>query len=183
MRAAMEGKEYALGEQKVTSASSLPDGLPPALRVGITIKRTEVYGGAALASGTVPGPLGIAELADEKPGERLGRAKRGIEDTVPAVIEGVKKTLPRPEPTPQEKPQAPEPAWPETPRAADAQGAPPAGIQPAEYSARHQYAGDPEPPPTACPHQDARGPESSGACAHQRCPLESRQRGSYPLQV
>ena len=115
MRAAMEGKEYALGEQKVTSASSLPDGLPPALRVGITIKRTEVYGGAALASGTVPGPLGIAELADEKPGERLGRAKRGIEDTVPAVIEGVKKTLPRPEPTPQENPQAPEPAWPETP--------------------------------------------------------------------
>lgn len=115
MRAAMEGKEYALGEQKVTSASSLPDGLPPALRVGITIKRTEVYGGAALASGTVPGPLGIAELADEKTGERLGRAKRGIEDTVPAVIEGVKKTLPRPEPTPQEKPQAPEPAWPETP--------------------------------------------------------------------
>lgn len=115
MRAAMDGKEYALGEQKVTSASSLPDGLPPALRVGITIKRTEVYGTAALASGTVPGALGIAELADEKTGERLGRAKRGIEDTVPAVIEGVKKTLPHPEPTPQEKPQAPEPAWPETP--------------------------------------------------------------------
>lgn len=146
MRAAMEGKEYALGEQKVTSASSLPDGLPPALRVGITIKRTEVYGGAALASGTVPGPLGIAELADEKPGERLGRAKRGIEDTVsdvqqgmeiakqraeglqreagetvqaaakqiPAVIEGIKKTIPHPEPTPQES-QNPQPAWPETP--------------------------------------------------------------------
>lgn len=115
MRAAMDGKEYALGEQKVTSASSLPDGLPPALRVGITNKRTEVYGTAALASGTVPGALGIAELADEKTGERLERAKRGIEDTVPAVIEGVKKTLPHPEPTPQEKPQAPEPAWPETP--------------------------------------------------------------------
>lgn len=115
MRAAMDGKEYALGEQKVTSASSLPDGLPPALRVDITIKRTEGYGAAALVSGTVPGALGIAELADEKTGERLGRAKRGIEDTVPAVIEGVKKTLPRPEPTPQEKPQAPEPAWPETP--------------------------------------------------------------------
>ena len=115
MRAAMDGKEYALGEQKVTSASSLPDGLPPALRVGITIKRTDVYGTAALASGTVPGALGIAELADEKTGERLGRAKRGIEDTVPAVIEGVKKTLPHPEPAPQEKPQNPEPAWPETP--------------------------------------------------------------------
>ena len=115
MRAAMDGKEYALGEQKVTSASSLPDGLPPALRVGITIKRTDVYGTAALASGTVPGALGIAELADEKTGERLGRAKRGIEDTVPAVIEGVQKTLPHPEPAPQEKPQSPEPAWPETP--------------------------------------------------------------------
>lgn len=115
MRSAMDGKEYVLGEQKVTSASSLPDGLPPALRVGITIKRTEVYGTAALASGTVPGALGIAELAEEKTGERLGRAKRGIEDTVPAVIEGVKKTLPHPEPTPQEKPQSPKPAWPETP--------------------------------------------------------------------
>ena len=115
MRAAMDGKEYALGEQKVTSASSLPDGLPPALRVDITIKRTEGYGAAALVSGTVPGALGIAEFADEKTGGRLGQTKRGIEDTVPAVIEGVKKTLPRPEPTPQEKPQAPEPAWPETP--------------------------------------------------------------------
>ncbi|WP_455114884.1 extensin [Rothia mucilaginosa] len=147
MRSAMDGKEYVLGEQKVTSASSLPDGLPPALRVGITIKRTEVYGTAALASGTVPGALGIAEFADEKTGGRLGQAKRGIEDTIadaqlgmeiakqraeglqreagetvqaaagqiPAIIEGVKKTLPHPEPTPEEKPQNPKPAWPETP--------------------------------------------------------------------
>lgn len=147
MRSAMDGKEYVLGEQKVTSASSLPDGLPPALRVGITIKRTEVYGTAALASGTVPGALGIAEFADEKTGGRLGQAKRGIEDTIadaqlgmeiakqraeglqreagetvqaaagqiPAIIEGVKKTLPHPEPTPQEKPQNPKPAWLETP--------------------------------------------------------------------
>ena len=147
MRAAMDGKEYVLGEQKVTSASSLPDGLPPALRAGITIKRTESYGAAALVSGTVPGGLGIAEFADEKTGGRLRQAKRGIEDTVadaqlgmeiakqrveglqretgetvqavagqiPAVIEGVQKTLPHPEPTPQEKPQTPKPAWPETP--------------------------------------------------------------------
>ena len=147
MRSAMDGKEYVLGEQKVTSASSLPDGLPPALRVGITIKRTEVYGTAALTSGTVPGALGIAEFADEKTGGRLGQAKRGIEDTIadaqlgmeiakqraeglqreagetvqaaagqiPAIIEGVKKTLPHPEPTPEEKPQNPKPAWPETP--------------------------------------------------------------------
>ena len=146
MRAAMDGKEYVLGEQKVTSASNLPDGLPPALRVGITIKRTEGYAFAALASGTRPGVLGIAEFADEKTGGRLGQAKRGIEDTVsdvqqgmeiakqraeglqreagetvqavaeqiPAVIEGVKKALPHPEPTPEEKPQNPKPAWPET---------------------------------------------------------------------
>ena len=147
MRTAMDGKEYVLGEQKVTSASNLPDGLPPALRVGITIKRTEGYAVAALASGTIPGGLGIVEGIDQLTGGRLGQTKRGIEDTVsdvqqdmeiakqraeglrreagetvqaaakqiPAVIEGVKKTLPHPEPTPQEKPQNPKPAWPETP--------------------------------------------------------------------
>ena len=146
MRAAMDGKEYALGEQKVTSTSSLPDGLPPAVRVDITIRRAEGYGAAALVSGTVPGALGIAEFADEKTGGRLGQAKRGIEDTVsdvqqgmeiakqkaeglqreagetvqavagqiPAVIEGVQKTIPHPEPTPQES-QNPQPAWPEMP--------------------------------------------------------------------
>ena len=158
MHTAMDGKEYVLGEQKVTSASSLPDGLPPALRVDITIKRTESYTAAALASGTVPGDLGIADRADKKTGGRLHLAKRavqaGIENTrqnvedtvsdvqqgmeivkqkaeglqreagetvqaaakqIPAVIEGVQKTLPHPEPTPQEKPQNPKPAWPETP--------------------------------------------------------------------
>lgn len=146
MRAAMDGKEYVLGEQKVTSASNLPDGLPPALRVGITIKRTEGYAVAALASGTVPGALGIVEGIDQLTGGRLGQAKRGIEDTVsdvqqgmeiakqraeglqreagetvqaaakqiPAVIEGIKKTIPHPEPTPQES-QNPQPAWPEMP--------------------------------------------------------------------
>lgn len=145
MRTAMDGKEYVLGEQKVSSASSLPDGLPPAVRVDITIKRAEGYGAAALVSGTVPGALGIAEFVDEKTGGRLGQAKRGIEDTVsdvqqgmeiakqkaeglqreageaawavakqiPAVIEGVQKTIPHPEPTPQES-QNPQPAWPET---------------------------------------------------------------------
>lgn len=158
MRAAMDGKEYVLGEQKVTSASNLPDGLPPALRVGITIKRTEGYAFAALASGTIPGGLGVVEGIDQLTGGHLAKAKpavqagientrQKIEDTVsdvqqgmeiakqraeglqreagetvqavaeqiPAVIEGVKKTLPHPEPTPEEKPQNPKPAWPETP--------------------------------------------------------------------
>lgn len=147
MRAAMDGKEYVLGEQKVTSASTLPDGLPPAVRIGITAGRIGPYGGATVASGTRPGVLGIAEFADEKTGGRLGQAKRGIEDTIadaqlgmeiakqraeglqreagetvqaaagqiPAVIEGVQKALPHPKPTPEEKPQNPKPAWPETP--------------------------------------------------------------------
>lgn len=147
MRAAMDGKEYVLGEQKVTSASSLPDGLHPAVRVGITIGRTEGYAVTALASGTVPGGLGIVEGIDQLTGGHLAKTKRGIEDTVsdvqqgmeiakqkagglqreageaawaaakqiPAVIEGVQKTLPHPEPTPQEKPQNPQPAWPEMP--------------------------------------------------------------------
>ena len=157
MRAAMDGKEYVLGEQKVTSASALPDGLPPIVRIGITAGRTEGYAVAALASGTVPGGLGIVEGLDQLTGGNLAKAKRKvrdglentrqkIEDTVsdvqqgmeiakqkaeglqreageaawalakqiPAVIEGVQKTIPHPEPTPQES-QNPQPAWPETP--------------------------------------------------------------------
>lgn len=146
MRTAMDGKEYVLGEQKVTSASSLPDGMPPAARSSITVGRIGIYGRTAWDSGTRPGVLGIAEFADGQTGGRLGRAKRGIEDTVsdiqlgmeiakqkteglqreagetvqavagqiPAVIEGVQKTIPRPEPTPQES-QNPQPAWPEMP--------------------------------------------------------------------
>ena len=157
MRTAMDGKEYVLGEQKVTSASALPDGLPPIVRIGITAGRTEGYAVAALASGTVPGGLGIVEGLDQLTGGNLAKAKRKvrdglentrqkIEDTVsdiqqgmeiakqkaeglqreagesawalakqiPAVIEGVKKTIPHPEPTPQES-QNPQPAWPETP--------------------------------------------------------------------
>ena len=157
MRTAMDGKEYVLGEQKVTSASSLPDGMPPAARSSITAGRIGIYGRTAWDSGTRPGALGIAEFADEKTGGHLAKAKpavqagientrQKIEDTVsdvqqgmeiakqkaeglqreageaawalakqiPAVIEGVQKTIPHPEPTPQES-QNPQPAWPEMP--------------------------------------------------------------------
>lgn len=158
MRAAMDGKEYVLGEQKVTSASTMPDGLSPAVRIGITAGRIGTYGGATLASGTGLSGWGVVEVIDGQTGGHLAKAKRKvresientrqkIEDTVsdvqqgmeiakqkaeglqreagesawavakqiPAVIEGVKKTLPHPEPSPQEKPQNPKPAWPETP--------------------------------------------------------------------
>ena len=158
MRAAMDGKEYVLGEQKVTSASTMPDGLPPAARIGITAGRIGTYGGATVASGTGLSGWGVLEAIDGQTGGHMAKAKRKvresientrqkIEDTVsdaqlgmeiakqkaeglqreagetvqaaagqiPAIIEGVKKTLPHPEPTPQEKPQNPKPAWPETP--------------------------------------------------------------------
>lgn len=158
MHTAMDGKEYVLGEQKVTSASSLPDGMPPAARSSITAGRIGIYGRTAWDSGTRPGVLGIAEFADGQTGGHLAKAKpavqagientrQKIEDTVsdvqlgmeiakqkveglqretgetvqaaakqiPAVIEGVQKTIPHPEPTPQEKPHSPKPAWPEMP--------------------------------------------------------------------
>ena len=158
MRAAMDGKEYVLGEQKVTSASTMPDGLPPAARIGITAGRIGTYGGTTVASGTGLSGWGVVEVIDGQTGGHLAKAKRKvresientrqkIEDTVsdvqqgmeiakqkaeglqreagesawavakqiPAVIEGVQKTIPHPEPTPQEKPQNPKPAWPETP--------------------------------------------------------------------
>lgn len=157
MRSAMDGKEYVLGEQKVTSASSLPDGLPPAARIGITAGRIGTYGGTTVASGTGLSGWGAVEAIDGQTGGHLAKAKRKvresientrqkIEDTVsdvqlgmeiakqkaeglqreagetvqaaakqiPAVIEGVQKTIPHPEPTPQES-QNPKPAWPKTP--------------------------------------------------------------------
>lgn len=158
MRAAMDGKEYVLGEQKVTSASTMPDGLPPAARIGITAGRIGVYGGATVASGTGLSGWGAVEAIDGQTGGHLAKAKRKVRESIentrqkiedavsdvqqgmeiakqgaeglqreagetvqaaagqiPAIIESVKKTLPHPEPTPQEKPQNPKPAWPETP--------------------------------------------------------------------
>ena len=44
-----------------------------------------------------------------------GETVQAVTGHIPAVIEGVQKTIPHPEPTPQEKPQNPKPTWPETP--------------------------------------------------------------------
>lgn len=57
----------------------------------------------------------IAKQRAEGLQREAGETVQAVAGQIPAVIEGVKKTLPHPEPTPQEKPQAPEPAWPETP--------------------------------------------------------------------
>lgn len=57
----------------------------------------------------------IAKQKAEGLQREAGETVQAAAGQIPAVIEGVKKTLPHPEPTPQEKPQNPKPAWPETP--------------------------------------------------------------------
>ena len=132
MRAAMDGKEYVLGEQKVTSGSAMPDGYSSAERKGVTLARLGTYIDQAHKSGVKFDEKGIDEAIEQGTGgkfkglqdirDRVERVQQTAEyagekfnKTLPAVIEGVKKTLPHPEPTPEEKPQNPKPAWPETP--------------------------------------------------------------------
>ena len=132
MRAAMDGKEYVLGEQKVTSGSAMPDGYSSADRNKVTLARLGTYIDQAHKSGVKFDEKGIDEAIEQGTGgkvkglqdirNRVERVQQKAEyagekfnKTLPAVIEGVKKTLPHPEPTPQEKPQNPKPAWLETP--------------------------------------------------------------------
>ena len=56
----------------------------------------------------------IAKQKAEGLQREAGEAAWALAKQIPAVIEGVKKTIPHPEPTPQES-QNPKPAWPETP--------------------------------------------------------------------
>lgn len=131
MRAAMDGKEYVLGEQKVTSGSAMPDGYSSAERKGVTLARLGTYIDRAHKSGVKFDEKGIDEAIEQGTDgkvkglqdirNRVERVQQTAEyvggkfkETVPAVIEGVQKTLPHPEPTPQES-QNPKPAWPETP--------------------------------------------------------------------
>ena len=57
----------------------------------------------------------IAKQKAEGLQREAGESAWALAKQIPAVIEGVKKTLPHPAPTPEEKPQNPKPAWPETP--------------------------------------------------------------------
>ncbi|WP_314658879.1 extensin [uncultured Rothia sp.] len=57
----------------------------------------------------------IAKQRAEGLQREAGETVQAVAGQIPAVIEGVQKTIPHPEPTPQEKPQNPKPAWPETP--------------------------------------------------------------------
>ena len=56
----------------------------------------------------------IAKQKAEGLQREAGESAWALAKQIPAVIEGVKKTIPHPEPTPQES-QNPQPAWPETP--------------------------------------------------------------------
>lgn len=121
MRAAMDGKEYVLGEQKVTSGSAMPDGYSSVERKGVTTERLGFYLDQAYKSGVKIDEQGLDEAIVQVTGGKV----RGVQDAknkAEKIKQGAKDAweagkphLPHPEPTPQEKPQAPEPAWPETP--------------------------------------------------------------------
>lgn len=121
MRAAMDGKEYVLGEQKVTSGSAMPDGYSSAERTKVTIARIGAYTGQAYMSGVKIDEQGLDEVIVQATDGKV----RGVQDAknkAEKIKQGTKDAweagkprLPYPEPTPQEKPQNPKPAWPETP--------------------------------------------------------------------
>ena len=121
MRAAMDGKEYVLGEQKVTSGSAMPDGYSSAERTKVTIARIGAYTGQAYMSGVKIDEQGLDEVIVQATDGKV----RGVQDAknkAEKIKQGTKDAweagkprLPYPEPTPQEKPQNPKPTWPETP--------------------------------------------------------------------
>lgn len=57
----------------------------------------------------------IAKQKAEGLQREAGETVQAAAGQIPAIIEGVQKSIPHPEPTPEEKPQNPKPAWPETP--------------------------------------------------------------------
>lgn len=120
MRAAMDGKEYVLGEQKVTSGSAMPDGYSSAERTKVTIARIGAYTGQAYMSGVKIDEQGLDEVIVQATDGKV----RGVQDAknkAEKIKQGTKDAweagkprLPYPEPTPQES-QNPQPAWPEMP--------------------------------------------------------------------
>ncbi|MEZ7669506.1 extensin [Rothia sp. 27098_8_27] len=121
MRAALDGKDYVLGEQKVTSGSAMPDGYSSAERTKVTIARIGAYTGQAYMSGVNIDEQGLDEMIVQATDGKV----RGVQDAknkAEKIKQGTKDAweagkprLPYPEPTPQEKPHSPKPAWPETP--------------------------------------------------------------------
>ena len=82
MRVAMDGKEYVQGEQTVTSASTMPDGMLPIERGVFIAAEGAYYTALAGIAGVRLDGKGVAELADQIIGDPL----RGMESAARASI-------------------------------------------------------------------------------------------------
>ena len=160
IRAAMDGKEYVLGEQKVTSGSAMPDGYSLAERRDVTISRIGIYSRQAYKSGVRFDEKGVDEAIEHGTGgmikgvqdakDKGERIQKAAQDT----WEGAERRLPHPGPKPQQEPGSPKPTWPEIPapqtpktsllQGYDPQNVPPAINLPADLSG-------PEPAPIKLP--------------------------------
>ena len=165
MRAAMDGKDYVLGEQKVTSGSAMPDGYSSAERKGVTGERLGFYLAEAYKSGVKIDEKGIDEaivqgtggkvrgLQDAK--NKMGKIKQGAKD----AWEAGKPRLPDPEPKPPWS-ETPAPQMPKVPllQGYNPQHLPPAINMPSDLSSPEpapiKMLGDlsrPEPDPIKMP--------------------------------
>ena len=142
IRAAMDGKEYVLGEQKVTSGSAMPDGYSLAERRDVTISRIGIYSRQAYKSGVRFDEKGVDEAIEHGTGgmvkgvqdakDKGERIRKAAQDT----WESAERRLPHPDPKPQQEPGNPKPTWPEmpapqTPKTSLLQGYDPQNVPPA----------------------------------------------------
>ena len=141
MRAAMDDKDYVLGEQKVTSGSAMPDGYSSVERSGVTTERLGFYLAEAYKSGVKIDEKGIDEaiiqgtggkvrgLQDAK--NKMEKIKQGAKD----AWEAGKPRLPQPEPKPPWS-ETPVPQMPKVPllQGYNSQNIPPAINMPGDLS-------------------------------------------------
>lgn len=133
MRAAMDGKEYVLGEQKVTSGSAMPDGYSSVERNGVTTERLGFYLAQAYKSGVKIDEKGIDEAIIQGTGGKV-RGLQDAKDKGEKIKQGAKDAweagkprLPHPEP----KPPWPEMPVPQMPKVPILQGYNPQHLPPA----------------------------------------------------
>lgn len=121
IRAAIDGKEYVLGEQKVTSGSAIPDGYSLDERRDVTIARIGVYVREAYKSGVKLDEKGVDEAIEHGTGgmvkgvqdakDKGERIRQAAQDT----WESTERRLPHPDPKPPQESRNPKPIWPEMP--------------------------------------------------------------------
>lgn len=151
MRAAMDGKEYVLGEQKVTSGSAMPDGYSSVERNGVTTERLGFYLAQAYKSGVKIDEKGIDEAIIQGTGGKV-RGLQDAKDKGEKIKQGAKDAweagkprLPHPEPKPPWS-EMPVPQMPKVPllQGYNPQNIPPAIKMPGDLSR-------PEPAPIKMP--------------------------------